>query len=421
MDIPRPGEARKRRRRRIAYGGAGLIALALVTLGLSRLRPAAPSVEFNSVYPGTVKRGSMLRDVHGNGVLLPEEIRWIPAMNAGRVENIYVQPGAAVSADTVILDLSNPELVQAAFDAEWALKAADAQSSKLKVQLDSERLAAEATVAGLKADCSVAKLDAEADAELFKDKLVDRLTAARSRTKAEQLAIRCAIEDKRLITLAESERAQVASQEAETARARAVYELKKQQVELLKVRAGLDGVLQKLGDTIQLQVGQQIAAGANLARVANPRRLKAELKVAETQAKDIELKQVASVDTRNGIIPGRVVRIDPAAENGTVKVDVALEGDLPKGARPDLTVDGTIQLEKLEDVVYVGRPVHGEAESTVSLFKLVENGKAAIRVPVKLGRTSVNFVEVLDGLQPGDQIILTDMSQWDGHDRLRIN
>jgi len=363
----------------------------------------------------------MLRDVHGNGVLLPEEIRWIPAMNAGRVENIYVQPGAAVSADTVILDLSNPELVQAAFDAEWALKAADAQSSKLKVQLDSERLAAEATVAGLKADCSVAKLDAEADAELFKDKLVDRLTAARSRTKAEQLAIRCAIEDKRLITLAESERAQVAAQEAETARARAVYELKKQQVELLKVRAGLDGVLQKLGDTIQLQVGQQIAAGANLARVANPRRLKAELKVAETQAKDIELKQVASVDTRNGIIPGRVVRIDPAAENGTVKVDVALEGDLPKGARPDLTVDGTIQLEKLEDVVYVGRPVHGEAESTVSLFKLVENGKAAIRVPVKLGRTSVNFVEVLDGLQPGDQIILTDMSQWDGHDRLRIN
>jgi HlyD family secretion protein len=311
--------------------------------------------------------------------------------------------------------------MQATFDAEWAVKAAEAQSTRLKVQLDSDELAAEANVAALKADCSVAKLDAEADEKLLQEKLVDRLTAARSRTKAEQLTIRCALEERRLLTVAQSRIAQMAAQEADLARLRAVYELKKQQVESLKVRAGLDGVLQKLGELSQLQVGQQIAAGANLARVANPKRLKAEIKVAETQAKDIELNQSASIDTRNGLIPGHVVRIDPAAQNGTVTVDVALDGPLPKGARPDLTVDGTVQLEKLEDVIYVGRPMHGEADSTVSLFKIVEGGKRAVRVPVKVGHTSVNFVEVLDGLQPGDQIILSDMSQWDGHDRVRLN
>jgi HlyD family secretion protein len=373
------------------------------------------------MYPGTVKRGEMLREVRGNGSLLPEEIRWIPTMNAGRIELIHVLPGAAVTADTVILELSNPELMQARFDAEWAVKAGEAQYAKLKVQLDSDALAAEANVAALKADCSVAKLDAEADAKLLKDQLVDVLTAARSRTKAEQLVIRCDLEDKRLATLEESRRAQLAAQEAELARLRAVYELKKEQVESLKVRAGLDGVLQKLGETLQLQVGQQMAMGANVARVANPKRLKAEIKIPETQARDIDLNQIASIDTRNGFIPGHVVRIDPAAQNGTVTVDVALDATLPKGARPDLTVDGTIQLEKLVDVVYVGRPVHGEPESSVTLFKIVEGGKAAVRVPVKLGRCSVNYIEVLAGLNPGDQIILNDMSQWDGHDRVRLN
>jgi HlyD family secretion protein len=421
MDIPRPNEARKRRRRRILYAALGLTGLAAVTAGLSRLKPAAPSVESSSVYPSTVKRGAMLRDVHGTGTLLPEEIRWIPAMNSGRVENIYVLPGAAVKADTVILDLSNPELIQAAFDAQWAVKEAEAQLTKLKVQLDSERLAAEANVAALKADLRMARLDAEADAKLLAENLVDRLTAARSRTKAEQLTVRCDIEDKRLKIIGDSEHAQLAAQEAEMARLRAVYELKRELVELLKVRAGIDGVLQRLGDPVQLQVGQQIAAGANLARVANPKRLKAELKVVETQAKDIDLGQTASIDTRNGIIPGHVIRIDPAAENGTVKVDVSLDGPLPKGARPDLTVDGTIELEKLEDVLYMGRPAHGEAGSTVGLFKIVEGGKAAVRVPVKLGRSSVNYVEVLGGLQPGDQVIMTDMSQWDVYERVRLN
>ena len=421
MDLPRPNEARRRRRRRILYVSLSLVALTMVTVALSRLKPAAPSVEAASIYPGTVKRGPMLREVHGNGTLLPEEIRWIPAMNAGRVEVIHVQAGAAVQPETVILELSNPELIQAAFDAEWAVKAAEAQMVKLTVQLDSDALAAEANVAALKADCSVAKLDAEADAKLYEDKLVDRLTAARSRTKAEQLTVRCALEDRRLLTVAESRKAQLAAQEADMARLRAVYALKKQQVESLKVRAGLEGVLQKLGEISQLQVGQQIAAGANIARVANPKRLKAEIKIAETQAKDIELNQVAAIDTRNGIIPGHVVRIDPAAQNGTVTVDVALAGPLPKGARPDLTVDGTIQLEKLDDVIYVGRPVHGEADSTVSLFKIIDGGKGAVRVNVKLGRSSVSFIEVREGLQPGDQIILSDMTQWDGHERVRLN
>ncbi|MHC1766610.1 MAG: efflux RND transporter periplasmic adaptor subunit [Verrucomicrobiia bacterium] len=421
MDIARPNEARKRRRRRILYAGAGLIVLALVTVGLSKLKPAAPSVEASAIYPGTVKRGPMLREVRGNGTLLPEEIRWIPAMNAGRVEIIHVLPGAAVQADTVILELSNPELMQAAFDAEWAVKAAEAQYAKLKVQLDSDALAAEANLAALQAECSVAKLDAEADAKLAKENLVDRLTAARSRTRAEQLTIRCGLEQRRLETVGESRVAQLAAQDAELARLRAVFELKKQQVESLKVRAGLEGVLQKLGEISQLQVGQQIGAGANLARVANPKRLKAEIKVPETQAKDIELTQSASIDTRNGLIAGRVVRIDPAAHNGTVTVEIALDGPLPKGARPDLTVDGTIQLERLDDVLYVGRPVHGEPETSVTLFKMTEGGKGAVRVPVKLGRSSVNFIEVLDGLAEGDQIILSDMSQWDGHDRLRLN
>jgi HlyD family secretion protein len=421
MDIPRPHEAKRRRRRRIIYGSLALIAVALVTVGLAQLKPAAPSIDTNSVYPGTVKRGEMLREVRGNGALVPQEIRWIPAMNAGRVEVIHVLPGAAVKADTVLLELSNPELAQAAFDAEWAVKAAEAQLSKLKVQLDSDALAAEANVAALKAECSVAKLDAEADEKLARENLVDRLTAARSKTKAEQLIVRCELEDKRLEIMVESRAAQMSAQEADLARLRAVYQLKKQQMESLKVRAGLDGVLQRLGDLAQLQVGQQIAAGANLARVSDPKRLKAEIKIPDTQARDVELNQPAVIDTRNGFIPGRVIRIDPAAQNGTVTVDVALEGQLPRGARPDLTVDGTIQLEKLDDVIFVGRPVHGEADSSVSLFKIVDGGRSAVRVPVKLGRTSVNFVEINEGLQPGDQVILSDMSQWDGHDRLRLN
>lgn len=390
-------------------------------MGLQRLEPAAPSVDKNSVSFGTVERGLMLLRVHGNGTLVPEEIRWIPAQSQGRIEQILVLPGAAVKADTVLIELSNPELMQAAFDAEWALKGAEAQLAKLKATLESDRLSQEAAAAAIRADCSVAKLDAEADDKLFKELLVDRLTAMRSRTKAEQLTIRCDLEERRLLTVVESQRAQLAAQEAEIARLRAVRELKKQQVESLKVRAGIDGVLQRLGDTAQLQVGQQVAPGANVARVANPARLKAEIKIVETQARDVTFNQLASIDTRNGVIPGHVVRIDPSSQNGTRTVDVKLDGPLPRGAVPDLTVDGTIELERLENVVHVGRPVNGQSDSTVGIFKVIEGGKSAVRVPVKFGHISVSDIEVAEGLQPGDQVILSDMSMWDAYPKVRLN
>ncbi len=421
MDIARPEIARKRRRRRIVTGVLGLLALAAVTLGLSRLKPAAPSVDRAQIWTNTVQRGDILLQVRGNGTLVPEEIHWIPATTPGRVERILVLPGAEVKADTVMVELTNPEVEQAAFDAEWQLKGAEAQYNKLKVQLQSETLTEASLAAQLNSECSVARLDAEADAKLAAEQLVDRLTAVRSKTRAEQLSERCEIEKQRLVILEQNHQAQLAAQDAELERLRAVLNLKRKQLAELKVRAGIDGVLQRLGDRDQLQVGQQLGAGANLARVADPTKLKAEVKVVETQAKDIAIGQKAVIDTRNGLIPGHVTRIDPAVQNGTVSVDVALEGALPRGARPDLSVEGTIELALLKDVLYVGRPVHGQSDSTVGLFKLTAGGREAIRVPVKLGRSSVNTIEILQGLNVGDTVILSDMSQWDAHDRVRLN
>lgn len=421
MDIPRPNATRERRRRRVMVGLAGLLGLAAVTVGLSRLKPAAPTVERTAVYTDSVRRGEMLRQVRGNGTLVPEEIHWIPAITPGRIERIRVLPGATVAADSVLLELSNPEVEHAAFEAEWQLKGADAQFAKLKVQLESERLSQEALAAQFNAECSVARLDAEADAKLLKEKLVDELTAKRSQSKAEQLGLRCDLEQKRLRILAEAHQAQLTAQEADLERLRAVLELRRKQLADLRIRAGIDGVLQRLGEREQLQVGQQLLAGANVARVANPSRLKAEIKIVETQAKDVQNGQKAAIDTRNGVIPGRVIRVDPAVQNGTVTVDVALEGPLPKGARPDLTVEGTLELERLEDVLYVGRPVQGQADSKVSLFKVVNGGREAVRTTVDFGRSSVNTIEVRAGLQVGDQIILSDMSPWDAHDRVRLD
>ena len=421
MDIARPDLARRRRRQRLAYGTVGLLALTAATLGLSRLKPAAPRVDRAQVWTDIVKRGDIPREVRGNGALVPQEIHWVAATTPGRVDRILVLPGAEVTADAILVELSNPEVEQAAFDAEWMLKAAEAQLNKLKVQLETEKLSQAAQAAQLKAECSVAKLDAEADGKLAAENLVDRLTAVRSRTRADQLSARCELEERRIEIMGESHQAQIVAQEAELARLRAVLALKRKQVADLKVRAGIDGVLQRLGDHEQLQVGQQIAMGANLARVADPRKLKAEIRVVETQAKDIALGQQASVDTRNGIIPGHVARIDPAVQNGTVTVDVTLDGTLPKGARPDLSVEGTLLLERLTNVLYVGRPVHGQAESTVGLFKLRPGTREAVRVPVKLGRSSVNTIEILQGLEAGDTVILSDMSPWDAHDRVRLN
>jgi HlyD family secretion protein len=421
MDIDRPDLARARRRRRFMIITGGVLAVVAVTFGLAQLKPAAPSVEKTTIYTDTVKRGEMLRQVRGTGTLVPEEIRWIPATTAGRVQTILVLPGAQVKADTVLVELSNPEVEHGVFEAEWQLKGAESQFVKLKVQLESERLAQESTAAALDADCRVAKLDAEADQKLAAEQLVDRLTAIRSQTKADLLSTRCELESRRLAILGDSHQAQLAAQEAELARLRATLELRRQQLAALKVRAGIDGVLQRLGELEMLQVGQQVVAGANLARVANPVRLKAEIKIIETQAKDIQHGQKAEIDTRNGMVAGHVVRIDPAVIDGTVTVDVALDGPLPRGARPDLSVDGTIELERLDDVLYVGRPVHYTSAGILGLFRLSPDGKGAVRVPVRLGRSSVSTVEILSGLEVGDAVILSDMSPWDAHDRVRLD
>lgn len=421
MDIARPELGRRRRQRRWLYGTIALIAFAGITFALSRLKPAAPRVDRHAIYTDTVKRGEMLREVRGNGTLVPEEVNWIPAITAGRVERIRVLPGAEVTADTVLVELTNPEVEHAAFEAEWQLKAAEAQSNKLKVQLEAERLGQEAQAAQLRAECSVAKLDAQADAELATDRLVDRLTALRSQTKAEQLEIRCELEAQRLRIFQASHDAQLAAQQAEIERLRALLELRRTQQARLRVRSGLAGVLQRLGDRDTLQVGQQLVAGALVARVANPARLKAEIKIVETQAKDVALGQKASIDTRNGKVAGHVVRVDPSVQNGTVTVDVALDEPLPRGARPDLSVEGVIELERLTQVLYVGRPVQGQAESSVGLFKLTPGGREAERVRVQLGRSSVNTIEVISGLDVGDTVLLNDMSQYDAHDRVRLN
>lgn len=419
MDIARPDIARQKRRRRIITAVIGLAMLALITLGLSQLKPALPTMD-GPAFTDTVKRGEMLREVRGNGTLVPEEIRWITATSSGRVENILLLPGVTVQSDTVLVELSNPELEQASFEAESQWHAAEAQLERLKVQLDSERLTQRSVIASIKSDLAQAKIEAEADEELLRDGLVPRLTAKRTRSRANELQERHLLEEERLTMSAKSTSAQLRVQDAEVERLRKQYELKQRQMSALKVRAGMSGVLQRLGDTNPLQAGQQLAIGANIARIANPAKLKAEIKVAETQARDIQFDQKAMIDTRNGIVPGHVVRIDPAVQNGTVTVDVTLDAPLPKGARPDLSVDGTITLERLEDVLYVGRPVNGQAESLVSLFKVVDGGKRAVRVRVKLGRNSVTSIEVTQGLEVGDQIILSDMSQYDAHEQVRL-
>ncbi len=417
MDIPRQSAARKRRMRRVFYALLAVAAVVLITVGVSRLKPAAPTVERATVWTDAVKRGPMLRQVRGLGTLVPEEIRWIPAATEGRVERRLVLPGTPVKADTVLVELSDPVLQQSAVDAEYQLKAAEADYQSLKVRLESTLLDQQAVAATVQADYRQAKLQAEVDEKLAKMGLGADLKAELSKVKAEQLATRHDIEQKRLSIYSESERAQLAAQQAKVEQLRALYELKRTQVDSLRVRSGIDGVLQLL----PVEVGQRVAAGTNLARVAQPSKLKAEIKVAETQAKDVQIGQQASIDTHNGTIPGHVVRIDPSVVNGTVTVDVGLDGPLPKGARPDLSVDGTIELERLSDVLYVGRPAFGQGQSIVSLFRLEDEGKSAVRVQVKLGRSSVNTIEILEGLKVGEEVILSDMSRWDSFDRIRLN
>jgi HlyD family secretion protein len=425
MDVQRTGVARKKMIRRIIYGAILLITIPLITWGLSRLQPAAPTVERATVWIDTVKRGPILLQVRGLGTLVPEDVLWIPAITEGRVERIFVRAGTAVKASTILLELSNPQLENDALDAQYQWKAAEANLVDLKVRLESARLQQQASTAQLKADWTRAQIQAERDEQLVKFGLAAEIQSRLSRTQAEELANRFRIEEKRLEISEESTRAQLAAQQVQVDKLLALYKLKQSQVDQLKVRAGTDGVLQQLGSGVAgspaFEEGQRVSPGTILAKIAQPWKLKAELKIAETQAKDIALGQVASIDTRNGVIPGKVSRIDPAVQNGTVTVDVKLEGQLPQGARPDLSVDGMVELERLDDVVYVGRPVFGQARSQITLFRLMPDGKHAERVPVKLGRTSVNTIEIVEGLKVGDQVILSDMSAWDAHNRIRLN
>jgi HlyD family secretion protein len=416
MDIARPSNAKKKRIKQAIYAGVGLLAVVLVSVGLSRLKPAAPTVERAVVWPAKVERGPMVRQVRGLGTLTPEDIRWIPATTQGRVEKIILRPGTQVKSGDVILELTNPQLEQQLQDAQLKLGAAEAGLANIKVQLNNDLLQQRATSATVEADYNKAKMQAQMNEALATEQLVSDLVLKQSLGDAQSLEIRNQISKDQLASKAASMKAQMDVQQSLVDQARAFLRLTQQQRDELKVRAGLDGMLQ----LVPVEVGQQVAPGTNLARVANPSRLKAEIKIAETQAKDIQLGQKAEVDTRNGIVQGRVARIDPSVQNGTRTVDVTLTGDLPKGAVPDLSVDGTIELERLNDVLFMGRPAFGQDQSVVGLFKIGIDGVNAERVQVKLGRSSVNTIEVLSGLKVGDQVILSDMSAYDAYDRIRL-
>ena len=417
MDIARPHIAKQKRRRRILFASGGALALIVITVALSHLKPAVPSVDRSTVWIDTVKRGPMVREVRGLGTLVPEEIRWIPANTEGRVEKIVVRPGTQVKGDTVILELSSPELEQAAHDAESKLKAAEAEFTTLQAKLQRDLLDQESTTARVHSELEQARMESETNEQLKKNGLVAELQYKTAQVKAAELANRDAIEQKRLNFARDSIEPQLASKQAEVDQVKAAAQLKLDQVEALHVKAGMNGVLQQL----PVDVGQRVKIGDNLARVADPTKLKAEIKIAETQAKDIQIGEKATIDTRNGVVTGHVTRVDPAVEQGTVKVDAQIGGELPRGARPDLTIDGTIELERLVDVIYVGRPAFGQENNTVGIFKLVSGSSEAVRTPVKLGRSSVNSIEIVNGLQPGDQVILSDTSAWDAHERIRLN
>jgi HlyD family secretion protein len=417
VDIARPDQSRKKKIRRAIYGAITLAVIVAITVGVSRLKPAAPSVDRAAVWVDTVKRGPMLRQVRGSGTLVPENIQWIPATTQGRVERILLRPGANVTPDSVILELSNPNLQQAVMDARLAAESAKASYVNRKAELENSLLAQESEVAGIETSYNNAKLTLEANESLAKDDLIGAIQLKQSQSLAKDLKNRLENAQKRLDNQRAGIKSQLAPQEAEVNQRDAAYQLRLRELDDLKVKARMNGVLQQ----VPVEVGAQVGPGTNLARVADPTDLKAELRIAETQTKDIRIGQYAEVDTRNGIVKGRVSRMDPASTGGTVGVDVILEGDLPPGARPDLSIDGTIELERLPDVIFMGAPAFGQENSTVTLFKLTADGSEAERVTVKLGKRSVNQVEIVEGLKPGDQVILSDTSAQDGFDRIRLN
>jgi len=416
MDIRKPDNSRAKKIKRGAYATIAVLSVAGTSIAVSRMRPAAPTVERATILTDEVKRGGMLRDVHGLGTLVPEDIRWIPAQTDSRVDRIDLKPGAVVKPDSIILELSNPTLQRDALDAEYQLKAAEAEYESLKVQLNSELLNQKAAAAAVHSDYEQAKIQHEVDEKLRAQGIGAEVTSKLSGVKAQQLGVRSQLEDERTQNADDSAKTRLLAQQSHVEQQRALYKLRRSELEALHVRAGIEGVVQ----IVPVEVGQHVIPGTNLARVADPKRLKAEIKIAETQARDVAIDQKASVDTRNGVVAGRISRIDPSVQNGTVTVDVQISDALPLGARPDLSVDGTIEIENLKDVLYVGRPVRGQPNATIGLFKLVGDGSEAVRVNVKLGRTSVNTIEVQQGLDVGDKIILSDMSNWDSYDRIRL-
>ena len=415
MDIPRPELKRKKRMHQAGFAAVGVLVIGVATLGVMRLEPAAPSVARGSVWVDSVRQGEMLREVRGPGTLVPRTIRWIGAQTEGRVERVVVRPGAIVAADDVLVEMSNPELVQETEEARYAVVQADAELAELKLTLENKQLDQRAALASAQAEYEGQRLQAEAEKQL--GNIVAQIQYQRSELLAGELKVKRDIEQERLDQFAASMQAQLAVRKARVEQARNAYERKRVRVESLMVRAGIAGVVQE----VLVEEGQRVMIGANIARVAPPNDLRAELRVPETQARDVLPDQLVHVDTRNGIVDGRVTRIDPAVQSGTVQVDVDFTGPLPRGARPDLSVDGTIEIERLPNVLYTGRPAYGQPNTTISLFKLVDGGSYAIRVPVEIGHTSVNAVEILRGLEVGDQVVLSDTSAWDDHDRIRLN
>lgn len=419
MDIARPEFKRQKRRRQILWGAVGLVCLGAATVGVSRLKPAAPEVDRSTVYPDTVKRGSLLRQVRGLGSLIPSQefTRQIPAETDATVVRILKLAGSQVKTDTILLEMSNPQVEQAAVDANLQLKAAEAEYQSLRVKLESDLMTQKAGAATVSADFTQAKMQADTDKALYDLGVISGLAYKNSKSKADELTTRNNIEDERLDINQKAIATQLAEQQAKVDQMRALAELKQKQLDALKVRAGIEGVLVDL----PLQVGQHVTPGTMLAKVVQPNHLIAELKINETQARDVQIGEVSTVDTHNGTVNGEVMRVDPAVQNGTVTVDVKLTGELPQGARPDLSVDGTIDLERLDNVLYVGRPAFGQENSTISLFKLDPDGKGAVRVSVKVGKASVNAIQVIEGLHEGDTVILSDMSRYDNTDRIRLD
>jgi HlyD family secretion protein len=417
MDIKRSGKPKlKKRIRTIAFIVIGLTAVGGITFGLTKLKPAAPTLDRSTAVIDTVKRGQMLREVRGIGTLVPQLVRYIPAPADGRVEKIPVQAGVEVGNDTVIVELSNPQMEQEAMDAEFQVKAAQADKESLRTRLESESMTQRSAIAGINSEYSQAKLQLDTDEVLGKQGLVPDLLLKISRMRVQELSNRLKVEQQRLTVSGKSVKAQINAQESRVQQLRALAKLKRDQVDALKVRAGTSGVLQQ----VSVQVGQQVTPGFNIARVADPASLKAELKIAETQIKDVKLGQPVAVDTRNGMIQGEVQRIDPAAREGTFVVDVSLLGPLPASARPDLSVDGTIELERLDNVLYISRPAFGQAQQTVGLFRLNPVGQEALRTQVMLGRNSVSTIEIVSGLKEGDQVIISDTSAMDSYTRIRV-